>query len=122
MNVIETGRGELLGWMDPDDARRWMAEKKSRGLENKMMTLKEAVERFTRDGDYFALGGFGHIRFSMVAIYEMIRQGRHDLAMAAKTAVHDVDVLISGGVVMVFPILFLNFKLIPHPEQLWREI
>jgi acyl CoA:acetate/3-ketoacid CoA transferase alpha subunit len=99
MNVIETGRGELLGWMDPDDARRWIAEKKSRGLEDKMMTLKEAVERFTRNGDYFALGGFGHIRFSMAAIYEMIRQGRHDLAMAAKTAVHDVDVLIGGGVI-----------------------
>jgi 3-oxoacid CoA-transferase subunit A/glutaconate CoA-transferase subunit A len=29
----------------------------------------------------------------------MIRQGRKNLAMAAKTAVHDVDILIGGGVV-----------------------
>jgi len=42
------------------------------------------VERFTRDGDYFALGGFGHIRFSMTAIYEMIRQGRLHMTMAAR--------------------------------------
>jgi len=97
--LIEEGRGELLGWMDPDEARLWMAENKSRGLEDKRMPLKEAVRRFTRDGDYFAMGGFGHIRVSMAAIYEMIRQGRRNLAMAAKTAVHDVDILIGGGVV-----------------------
>ena len=99
MKVLEEGRGELLGWMDPDDARRWMAEMKSRVLEDKRMPLREAVEKFTQDGDYFALGGFGHIRVSMAAIYEMIRQGRENLAMAAKTAVDDVDILIGGGVV-----------------------
>ena len=99
MKVLEEGRGELLGWLDPDEARRWMTEKKSRGLEDKRMTLREAVQRFTRDGDYFALGGFGHIRFSMAAIYEMIRQGRRNLAMAGKTAVHDIDILVASGVV-----------------------
>lgn len=99
MRVLEEGRGELLGWLDPDEARRWMAENKSRGLEDKMMPLSEAVERFTRDGDYFALGGFGHIRVSMAAMYEMIRRGRRHLVMAAKTAVHDIDVLIASGVV-----------------------
>lgn len=99
MKVIEEGKGELLGWMDPDEARSWMAENKSRGLEDKRMPLNEAVSRFTRDGDYFAMGGFGHIRVSMAAIYEMIRQGRRKMAMAAKTAVHDVDILIGGGVV-----------------------
>ncbi|MGD2142271.1 MAG: CoA-transferase [Candidatus Bathyarchaeota archaeon] len=99
MRVSEQGEGELLGWMDPDDARQWMAENKSRGLHDKRMSLMEAVQRFTHDGDYFALGGFGHIRFSMAAIYEMIRQGRKNMTMAAKTAVHDVDVLIGGGVV-----------------------
>ena len=99
MRVLEEGRGELMGWLDPDEARRWMAERKSRRLEDKRMPLREAVERFTRDGDYFALGGFGHIRVSMAAIYEMIRQGRRNLGLAAKTAVHDVDVLVASGVV-----------------------
>ncbi|MBL7080297.1 CoA transferase subunit A, partial [Candidatus Bathyarchaeota archaeon] len=99
MKILEEGRGELLGWMDPDEARSWMTENKSRGLEDKRMNLREAVSRFTRDGDYFALGGFGHIRVSMAAIYEMIRQGRKGMTMAAKTAVHDIDVLIGGGVV-----------------------
>ncbi len=99
MKILEEGRGELLGWMDPDEARSWMTENKSRGLEDKRMSMVEAVSRFTRDGDYFALGGFGHIRVSMAAIYEMIRQGRKGMTMAAKTAVHDIDILIGGGVV-----------------------
>ncbi len=99
MRVLEEGRGELLGWLDPDEARRWMAERKSRSPVDKRMNLREAVERFTHDGDYFALGGFGHIRVSMAAIYEMIRRGRRHMAMAAKTAVHDVDILIASGVV-----------------------
>jgi len=74
MRVLEEGRGELYGWMHPDDARRWMMENKPRGLVDKRMTMSEAVAKFTRDGDYFAMGGFGHIRFSMAGIYEMIRQ------------------------------------------------
>jgi len=99
LRVLEEGEGELLGWLHPDEARRWMTEKKSRGLEDKRMSLREAVKRFTRDGSYFALGGFGHIRVSMAAIYEMIRQRRENMTLAAKTAVHDVDVLVASGVV-----------------------
>jgi 3-oxoacid CoA-transferase subunit A/glutaconate CoA-transferase subunit A len=51
------------------------------------------------DGDYLAIGGFGHIRVPMALIYEIIRQGRRNLAVAGKTAVHDIDVLIGAGCV-----------------------
>ena len=85
--------------MDPDDARSWMAEHKSRQLRDKRMPLKEAVSRFTKDRDYCAFGGFGHVRFSMAGIYELVRQRRRNLAIAGKTAVHDVDVLVASGVV-----------------------
>lgn len=99
LKVIDEGHGELHAWMDPDDARAWMAEKKSRQLSDKVMPLKEAVNRFTFDGGYLAMGGFGHVRVSMAGIYEMIRQNRRNLVIAGKTAVHDVDVLIASGVV-----------------------
>jgi 3-oxoacid CoA-transferase subunit A/glutaconate CoA-transferase subunit A len=85
--------------MDPDDAREWMATKKSRMLTDKLMPIKEAVGKFTYDGGYLAMGGFGHVRVSMAGIYEMIRQKRRNLVIAGKTAVHDVDVLIASGVV-----------------------
>ncbi len=99
MNVLEEGHGELCGWMSPDDARKWMREKKSRILTDKRVSLRDAVGEYTRDGDYFAMGGFGHIRLSMQGIYELIRQRRRNLTMAGKTSVHDVDILIGGGVV-----------------------
>jgi len=70
---LDEGEGELLAWYDPDEHRKWIA-KKPRDLIDKRMTIKEAVSKFVHDGDYIAMGGFGHIRVSMATIYEIIRQ------------------------------------------------
>jgi 3-oxoacid CoA-transferase subunit A/glutaconate CoA-transferase subunit A len=99
MTVLQEGRGELLGWRDPDEHRAWIAANKSRALEDKRMTVRDAVARFVSDDDLVACGGFGHIRVSMVAIYEIIRQRRRNLAICGKTGVHDSDILIGAGCV-----------------------
>lgn len=99
MDVIEHGRGELIGWHDPDDSRAWIAEHKSRELIDKRMPLEQAVARFVEDGALLAMGGFGHVRVSMAAVYEIIRQRKRGLALAGKTAVHDSDLLIAAGCV-----------------------
>ncbi|HAL62415.1 MAG TPA: CoA transferase subunit A, partial [Chloroflexi bacterium] len=99
MEILVEGQGELIGWHDPDENRKWVLENKSRDLRDKRMSVKEAVSRFVHDGDFIAMGGFGHIRVSMAAIYEIIRQKKRNLVMAGKTAVHDIDILIGGGCV-----------------------
>ena len=66
---------------------------------DKQMSVKKAVEKFVQDGDYLAIGGFGHIRVPMSVIYEIIRQEIRGLVIAGKTAVHDIDLLIGGGCV-----------------------
>jgi 3-oxoacid CoA-transferase subunit A/glutaconate CoA-transferase subunit A len=99
MEVLKEGRGELLGWHDPDDARDWVLKNKSRELKDKTMSVKEVVSRFIQDGDFIASGGFGHIRVSMAIVYEIIRQNKRNLAMAGKTAVHDLDILVGAGCV-----------------------
>ena len=99
MDILEEGKGELLGFHDPDEQRAWIAANKSTALVDKRMTVKEAVERFIPDGCYIASGGFGHIRVAMSIIYEIIRQKRRNLAIAGKTAVHDLDTLIGAGCV-----------------------
>jgi len=99
MDVIQEGKGKLVGWRDPDEHRKWVAENKSRELKDKTCTPKEAVEKYVKDGDYIASGGFGHVRVSMSIVYEIIRQGRKNLTMAGKTAVHDQDILIGAGCV-----------------------
>ncbi len=99
MTLLKEGKGTLLGWRDPDENREWVFENKSRKLVDKRMTAKEAVEKFVDDGDFMALGGFGHIRVPMSLIYETIRQKKRDLKLAGKTAVHDSDVLTAAGCV-----------------------
>lgn len=63
------------------------------------MSAKEAVSRFIHNGDFIASGGFGHVRVAMAIIYEIVRQKKHNLAMAGKTAVHDLDILVGSGCV-----------------------
>src|SRR3989339_396131 len=97
MKTPNDGQGELIGWHDPDEAREWVQKNKSRELKDKTMSAREAVARFVRDGDFIASGGFGHVRVSMVIVYEIIRQKKKNLVMAGKTAVHDLDILVGAG-------------------------
>ena len=99
MEILEEGEGELLAWHDPDENRKWILENKPRSLEDKRMNLKDSVTKFVHDGNYIAMGGFGHVRVSMAAIYEIIRQRKRNLIMAGKTAVHDFDILVASGCV-----------------------
>jgi acyl CoA:acetate/3-ketoacid CoA transferase alpha subunit len=99
MDVIEQGQGELVGWHDPDEARRWVQQNKRRDLVDKRVSAQEAVKRHVADGSFLAMGGFGHIRVSMALVYEMIRQRKQHLTLAGKTAVHDCDILVGSGAV-----------------------
>jgi acyl CoA:acetate/3-ketoacid CoA transferase alpha subunit len=99
MDIITEGKGELIGWHDPDDAREWVMKNKSRELKDKTTSASEAVARYIHDGEFIASGGFGHVRVSMAIVYEIIRQKKRNLYMAGKTSVHDLDVLIGAGCV-----------------------
>jgi acyl CoA:acetate/3-ketoacid CoA transferase alpha subunit len=99
MQTLQLGQGELVGWHDPDEHRAWVAANKSRALKDKRTTLRQAIAQYVPDGVILACGGFGHIRVSMAAIYEIVRQKKRDLTFCGKTAVHDSDVLIAAGCV-----------------------
>jgi len=99
MEPVLKGEGPLLGWHDPDEQRKWIRDNKPRRMTDKRMELGQAVSRFVRNGDLLAMGGFGHVRVSMAAIYEMIRQKKRNITLSGKTATHDCDLLLSSGVV-----------------------
>jgi len=99
MKLLDEGKGELIGWTDPDDYREWILKNKSLEFKDKRSSCREAVSKFIKNDSFIALGGFGHIRIPMAIVYEIIREKKRNLIMAGKTAVHDLDLLVASGCV-----------------------
>ncbi|HYA13562.1 MAG TPA: CoA-transferase [Syntrophales bacterium] len=97
MEAIEQGIGKIFTDPDADKAREFF-RKKSRKLESKVMSVKEAVEKFVHDGDYLTLGGFGANRAPIAAAHEIVRQGRKNMGFAGHTSTHDFQILCAGEV------------------------
>ena len=95
--VVAQGEGPLF--MDPDaDKAREFFQTKDRTLKNKVMSEKEAVEKFVHDGDYLAIGGFGANRIPTAICHEIVRQRRKNLIFAGHTSTHDFQILAAGEV------------------------
>ena len=97
MNVIDQGIGKIFTDPDADKARAFFRTK-SRKLESKVMSVKEAVEKFVHDGDYLTLGGFGANRVPIAVAHEIVRQGRKNMGFAGHTSTHDFQILCAGEV------------------------
>lgn len=93
---LEEGMEELFVNPDADTARAQFREK-NRGLTNKVMSAEEAVKTLVNDGDYLAVGGFGHVRIPTAILYEVVRQGKKNLGMAGHTSIYDSDLLATPG-------------------------
>ncbi len=90
-----TAQGELFTSPDVDEARVFFAQK-SWEMNDKRMSVTEAVQRFIHPGDYFASGGFGGIRISTAVLHEILRQRITGLGFSGHTATHDFEILASG--------------------------
>lgn len=95
MEVIQQGSGELFTNPDPDEARAYFRAK-DKSLRNKVMRVRNAVERFVHDGDYLAIGGFGTNRIPTSICHEILRQGRKNLGFLGHTSTHDFQILAAG--------------------------
>ncbi|MCX5834536.1 MAG: CoA transferase subunit A [Deltaproteobacteria bacterium] len=97
MEVLDQGVGRVFTDPDADKARAFF-RKKSRALVPKVMSVKEAVEKFVHDGEYLCIGGFGANRVPMAVVHEIVRQGRKKMGFAGHTSTHDFQVLAAGKV------------------------
>ena len=84
--------------MEPavESARAFFRRKRA-ALAEKLMTVKEAVERFVCNGDYLASGGFGTNRIATALLHEIVRQRKRDLGFAGHTTTHDFQILAAGN-------------------------
>ena len=96
MPTLKEGRGPLFTSPDVEEARAFFRTK-SRAMTNKVMPVKEAVERFVADGDYLASGGFGTNRIATAVLHEMLRQEKQNLGIAGHTTTHDFEILAAGN-------------------------
>jgi glutaconate CoA-transferase subunit A len=97
VEILDRGGGELFAPCDPDEARAHFRSK-DKSLANKVMYVSEAVERFVRDGDYLAIGGFGTNRIPTAICHEIVRRGRRNLGFLGHTSTHDFQILAAGEV------------------------
>jgi glutaconate CoA-transferase subunit A len=97
VDVLDQGIGKIFTDPDADKARAFFRQK-NRKLESKVMTVKEAVEKFVKDGDYLTLGGFGANRIPAAVAHEIVRQGRKNMGFAGHTSTHDFQILCAGEV------------------------
>ena len=72
---------------------------KTNGIDSKLMSPKEAVERFIPDGAMIALGGFTVSRNPMVIAREIIRQKRKNLHLVVHSQGQTFDLMIGAGCV-----------------------
>lgn len=68
-------------------------------IADKVMSPKEAVKRFIKDGSQIAIGGFTVVRNPMAIAYEIVRQGIKDIHLVCHSHGQALDVLIGAGCV-----------------------
>ncbi len=118
LEILAEGRGEFLK-VDPDGFREWVRDHKDRALVPKLMSEKEAIEKFVSDGDYLLYECNYLQRGPASLIREVIRQKKVELWVGAKFTWVAAALLVGGGCVSKLDVGFFLFG--PTVEQVIRE-
>ena len=109
MDVLESGRGELIQPPDLDAFREWNRTQKSHKLIDKLMTEKEAVSRFVFDGCYIGTELYGTVRCPMSLVREVIRQKKKDLRILGQ-GVLELDLWLAAGLIKKIDLTYIGLE------------
>ena len=70
-----------------------------KGLGSKVMTAREAVDRFVSDGATIGMGGQSIGRCSMALAHEIVRQEKRDLTLVGCNLALSMDIMVGAGLV-----------------------
>ncbi len=118
LRVIAEGTGDFLK-VDPDGYREYVRDHKNRAMVSKLMSEKEAIEKFVADGDYMVYECNYLQRGPSALIREVIRQGKKDLWLGAKFTWVAAALMVGAGCVSRLDVGFFLFG--PVVEQAIRE-
>jgi acyl CoA:acetate/3-ketoacid CoA transferase alpha subunit len=120
MKVIQEGIGELLQLPDIN-ALRETNRLKPKGLVEKRMSEKEAVERFIQDGSYIGTELYGTVRCPMSLVNEIVRQGKKDLSVLGQ-GVLELDMLLAAGLIREIDITYIGLEVYGVSHAFRREV
>lgn len=106
--ILCQGEKPLIQPIDLDGFREWN-RKKPKGLVDKLMSEKDAISRFLKDGDYLGIELYGTCRCPMSLTREILRQGRRNIRLAGQ-GVHEADLLLAAGVVSELDFTYIGLE------------
>ena len=121
MQVLESGRGELIQPPDLEAFREWNRTEKSHKLIDKLMTEREAVARFVFDGCYIGTELYGTVRCPMSLAREVVRQGKHDLRVCGQ-GVLELDLWLAASLVRKLDITYIGLEVYGVSSALRRAV
>ncbi len=98
IEILREGTGAYHA-VDPDGFRAYVRDHKNRALQSRLMTAREAVERFVADGDYLTYECNYLMRGPNAVFHEIIRQQKKGLWIAGKFTYVDTALLVDAGCV-----------------------
>ena len=120
MQVLESGKGELIQPYDLEAFREWNRNK-SRQLVDKRMTEEEAVSRFVFDGCYIGTELYGTVRCPVSLVREVIRQGKRNLRVCGQ-GVYELDLWLAAGLVKKLDITYIGLEVYGTSASLRRAV
>lgn len=108
--ILESGVGDLIQPYDLDEFRKWNREKKSRKLEDKVMSEKEAISRFVYDGCYIGTELYGTVRCPMSLVREVVRQHKKNLRVCGQ-GVLELDQWLAAGLIKELDLTYIGLEL-----------
>ncbi len=121
MNILESGRGELIQPFDLDEFREWNRTKKTRRLIDKRMSEQEAIKQFVYDGCYIGTELYGTVRCPMSLCREVIRQGKKDLRVCGQ-GVLELDLWLAAGLIKKLDITYIGLEVYGTTSSLRRAV
>lgn len=121
MEIIANGRGELIQPPDLEAFREWNRTQKSRKLIDKLVTEREAVERFVFDGCYIGTELYGTVRCPMSITREVVRQRKKDLRVCGQ-GVAELDLWLAAGLVKKLDITYIGLEVYGTSFALRRAV
>jgi acyl CoA:acetate/3-ketoacid CoA transferase alpha subunit len=118
LRIIAEGKSEYLT-VDPEGFREYVRDHKQRAMTPKLMSEKDAIEKFVGDGDYLIYECNYLQRGPAALIREVIRQEKKDLWLGAKFTWVAAALLVGAGCVSKLDVGFFLFG--PVVEQAIRE-